>query len=567
MKNNQTRVLTRFWSLLKKDRKEIRNIYIFAVLSGILSLGLPLGIQSIINFIQLGQLSASWMVLVGLVVLAIGFAGILNIYQMRITENLQQKIFTRSAFEFADRLPKINMSELLERYAPELTNRFFDTLTIQKGLSKLLLDFTAASLQVVFGLILLSMYHSFFIILGVFLVGLLVVIIRYTANRGFVSSMEESKSKYKIANWLLEIAHARVSFKMAGHNRLHVNKTDKYLNEYLNAREKHFKVLVQQYSFLIAFKVIIALTLLLVGGLLVLNQQMNIGQFVASEIIILLVLSSVEKIILSIDIVYDVITAIEKVGEVTDLKLETTGGRHPNFENENGFRIKLNNISYQPHCYIAPILTNVSINIQSNEIVSVISDSSVSPNTLFSLIGGLYETDEGSLSVNDLPITNIDKISLRDSIGTILQQDKLIHASLFENISFGREKVSINSIMAVAKQVGLDRDLEIFKSGFDTMINPEGHFIPEEVIQKILLVRAIVHQPKLLLIENPTDRMKEKCIQSFIEIIQSLKNCTILLSTSDEAILKKSNRIICIKNGQIDFEGDYSAYINTKKSC
>lgn len=567
MKNNQTSVLTRFWSLLKKDRKEIRNIYIFAVLSGILSLGLPLGIQSIINFIQLGQLSASWMVLVGLVVLAIGFAGILNIYQMRITENLQQKIFTRSAFEFADRLPKINMSELLERYAPELTNRFFDTLTIQKGLSKLLIDFTAASLQVVFGLILLSMYHSFFIILGVFLVGLLIVIIRYTANRGFVSSMEESKSKYKIANWLLEIAHARVSFKMAGHNRLHVNKTDKYLNDYLNAREKHFRVLVQQYSFLIAFKVIIALTLLLVGGLLVLNEQMNIGQFVASEIIILLVLSSVEKIILSIDIVYDVITAIEKVGEVTDLKLETTGGRHPDFENEQGYRIKLNNISYQPHCYIAPILTNVSLNIQSNEIVSVISDSSVSPNTLFSLIGGLYETNEGSLSVNDLPITNIDKISLRDSIGTILQQDKLIHASLFENISFGREKVSINSIMAVAKQVGLDRDLEIFKSGFDTMINPEGHFIPEEVVQKILLVRAIVHQPKLLLIENPTDRMKEKCVQSFIEIIQSLKKCTILISTSDEEILKKSNRIICFKNGIIDFEGNYSEYLNTKKSC
>ena len=567
MKNNQTSVLTRFWSLLKKDRKEIRNIYIFAVLSGILSLGLPLGIQSIINFIQLGQLSASWMVLVGLVVLAIGFAGILNIYQMRITENLQQKIFTRSAFEFADRLPKINMSELLERYAPELTNRFFDTLTIQKGLSKLLIDFTAASLQVVFGLILLSMYHSFFIILGVFLVGLLIVIIRYTANRGFVSSMEESKSKYKIANWLLEIAHARVSFKMAGHNRLHVNKTDKYLNDYLNAREKHFRVLVQQYSFLIAFKVIIALTLLLVGGLLVLNEQMNIGQFVASEIIILLVLSSVEKIILSIDIVYDVITAIEKVGEVTDLKLETTGGRHPDFENEQGYRIKLNNISYQPHCYIAPILTNVSLNIQSNEIVSVISDSSVSPNTLFSLIGGLYETNEGSLSVNDLPITNIDKISLRDSIGTILQQDKLIHASLFENISFGREKVSINSIMAVAKQVGLDRDLEIFKSGFDTMINPEGHFIPEEVVQKILLVRAIVHQPKLLLIENPTDRMKEKCVQSFIEIIQSLKKCTILVSTSDEEILKKSNRIICFKNGVIDFEGNYSEYLNTKKSC
>ena len=562
MKNQRTRVLTRFWSLLRNDRKEIRNIYIFAILSGILSLGLPLGIQSIINFIQLGQLSASWLVLIILVVLSIGFSGVLNIYQMRITENLQQRIFTRSAFEFADRLPKINMNELLERYAPELTNRFFDTLTIQKGISKLLIGFTAASLQVIFGLLLLSFYHSFFIFLGILLIGLLLMIIRLTANRGFVTSMEESKLKYKIANWLLEIAHARVSFKMAGHNRLHITKTDKYLNEYVNAREKHFKVLVQQYSFLIVFKVTIALTLLLIGGLLVLNEQMNIGQFVASEIIILLVLSSVEKIILSIDIFYDVITAIEKVGEVTDLLLEPSGGRHPNFDADEGYRLKLKNITFNPHIYISPILSNISLEIQSNELVCVVSDSSVSPNTLFSLISALYDTDEGSITVNELPITNIDKMSLRDSIGTILHQDKLIHATLHDNISFGREGVSLNKLMSISKQISLDKDLELFKSGFDTMINPEGHFIPEEVIQKILLARAIVHQPKLLLIENPTDRMKENCIRSFIEVLQSQKKCTILLSSSNDEVLKISNRIISIKNGIIDFEGTYTAYIN-----
>jgi len=562
LKNQRTRVLTRFWSLLRNDRKEIRNIYIFAILSGILSLGLPLGIQSIINFIQLGQLSASWLVLIILVVLSIGFSGVLNIYQMRITENLQQRIFTRSAFEFADRLPKINMNELLERYAPELTNRFFDTLTIQKGISKLLIGFTAASLQVIFGLLLLSFYHSFFIFLGILLIGLLLMIIRLTANRGFVTSMEESKLKYKIANWLLEIAHARVSFKMAGHNRLHITKTDKYLNEYVNAREKHFKVLVQQYSFLIVFKVTIALTLLLIGGLLVLNEQMNIGQFVASEIIILLVLSSVEKIILSIDIFYDVITAIEKVGEVTDLLLEPSGGRHPNFDADEGYRLKLKNITFNPHIYISPILSNISLEIQSNELVCVVSDSSVSPNTLFSLISALYDTDEGSITVNELPITNIDKMSLRDSIGTILHQDKLIHATLHDNISFGREGVSLNKLMSISKQISLDKDLELFKSGFDTMINPEGHFIPEEVIQKILLARAIVHQPKLLLIENPTDRMKENCIRSFIEVLQSQKKCTILLSSSNDEVLKISNRIISIKNGIIDFEGTYTAYIN-----
>ena len=138
---SKTSVINRFWLLLAPDSKEIRNIYIFAIFSGILSLGLPLGIQMIINFIQLGQVSTSWFVLVILVVVAIGFSGVLNIFQLRITENLQQRVFTRSAFEFADRIPKMKMEVLLKRYIPEITNRFFDTISIQKGLSKILIDF------------------------------------------------------------------------------------------------------------------------------------------------------------------------------------------------------------------------------------------------------------------------------------------------------------------------------------------------------------------------------------------------------------------------------------------
>jgi ABC-type bacteriocin/lantibiotic exporter with double-glycine peptidase domain len=166
MNKDVTKPFNRFWAILKPDSKDIRDIYLFAIVGGILSLGLPLGIQAIINFIQAGKVSTSWFLLVGLVVSAIGFTGYMNIAQLRITENLQQRIFTRSALEFATRIPKIQLRELLMRYAPEWTNRFFDTLTIQKGISKLLIEFTAASLQILFGLILLSFYHPFFIIFG-----------------------------------------------------------------------------------------------------------------------------------------------------------------------------------------------------------------------------------------------------------------------------------------------------------------------------------------------------------------------------------------------------------------
>ena len=133
--------LKRYFRLLQLDRKDIAQIVFYAVFSGLISLSLPLGIQAIINFIQAGQVSISWIVLILLVVLGVSLVGLLSLMQLRITENLQQKIFIRSSFEFAYRLPKIKVSEIYDFYPPELANRFFDTLSIQKEHQSYLLIF------------------------------------------------------------------------------------------------------------------------------------------------------------------------------------------------------------------------------------------------------------------------------------------------------------------------------------------------------------------------------------------------------------------------------------------
>jgi len=167
--------LKRFFNILKLDRKDIYQIMLYAIFSGLLALSLPLGIQAIINFIQAGNISISWIILVLLVILGVALVGVLSLMQMRITENLQQKLFVRSSFEFAYRLPNIKFEQLYKNHPPEIANKFFDTLTIQKGTSKLLIDFSAALLQVLFALILLSLYHPFFIVFGILLLILPVV--------------------------------------------------------------------------------------------------------------------------------------------------------------------------------------------------------------------------------------------------------------------------------------------------------------------------------------------------------------------------------------------------------
>ena len=182
----------RFFALLAPDRRDIFYIYFYAIFNGLVYLSLPLGIQAIINIIMGGQLSTSWVVLVVFVILGVAFSGGLQILQLTITERLQQRIFTKASFEFAYRIPRIKMEAVNKHYVPELMNRFFDTLSVQKGLPKILIDFSSATLQVVFGLFLLSLYHPYFILFGVVLVVLVYLIFRLTGKKGLDTSLRES---------------------------------------------------------------------------------------------------------------------------------------------------------------------------------------------------------------------------------------------------------------------------------------------------------------------------------------------------------------------------------------
>ncbi len=552
-------ILTRVWNLLTPDRIEIRNIYIFAIFSGVISLGLPLGIQMIINFIQLGQLSASWFLLVGLVVAAIGFSGVMNILQLRITENLQQRIFTRSAFEFAYRIPKIKLEALRNYYHPEINARFFDTLTIQKATSKLLIDFMAASLQIVFGLGLLAFYHSFFIFFGVGLLFLLYIIIRLTSKGGYKTSLKESSQKYKVVNWLNEINIARSSVRNAGTN-FHLTVVDEKLKGYINARKNHFRILVQQYGYLILFKILIALCLLIVGGLLVVNQEMNIGQFVASEIIIVLVLSSVEKIILNLDLVYDVLTSIEKIGQVTDLPIEERKGSHLFVHSEKGVHVEIKGLNFQMEETTLSALHQFTMHALPGQKISIVSDSSLSSKSLFLILLGHLNKYTGSIFLDNQPLENLDQNEMLKSTGAVLAEDKLIFGSVKENILFGRTDFQLIDVIDVCRQLGIDDNIEQLKEKYETLINPDYLVIPHDVERKILLARVMLTKPKLMLLENLSAGMNNKQLESLLTAINSIKDCTLLMASQNPKIHRISDLIIEIENGQIVFNGSYESY-------
>jgi ABC-type bacteriocin/lantibiotic exporter with double-glycine peptidase domain len=543
--------LKRLFNLLELDKKDVSQIFFYAIFSGLVSLSLPLGIQAIVNFIQSGRVSASWIVLVILVVIGVALVGILALMQLRITENLQQKIFVRSSFEFASRLPKIEFKELYGHYPPELANRFFDTLTIQKGTSKLLVDFSAAILQIVFGIILLSLYHPTFIVFGLSLLALLYFIFRYSYNRGIETSLKTSKNKYKAASWLQEIARNNFSFRNDLNYDYALEKNNSIIKDYLYCRENHFNVIKRQFSHLILFKVIITASLLIIGGYLVLSQEMNIGQFVAAEIIILLVISSVEKIILGLETFYDVLTAVEKIGQVTDMELE----EEHTIENKTCYTnisLETENMSFQFPDTNFGILNNISLKINPGEKILIDGENGSGKTTLIRVLSGLLHPTSGNFFINDDTFRKIDIKQYRSRIGSIIQRETPFEGTILENITFNDKNISTEDLKWALDAVQLTAFIKTLPKGLDTKIYPEGKQLSSSNAQKILLARSIIHKPTILFYEEPTDQMDTNVANEIIDFITSKNNkWTVIVSSQNPHWLSKCTREITMQKGSI----------------
>mgnify|MGYP006153916655 CR=1 FL=1 len=551
--------IQRFWLLLKPDSRDIRNVYVYSIFNGLVNLSLPLGIQAIVNLIQGGQVSTSWIVLVSFVVAGVAISGIMSIFQLRITENLQQKIFARAAFEFADRIPRIKMEALYKHYPPELMNRFFDVMHVQKGLSKILIDFSSAALQVIFGLILLSLYHPFFILFSLILVSLVYAIFRFTVKRGLSTSLEESKHKYKLVHWLEEVARTSTTFKLAGKSDLPLRRTDKHVTDYVNAREGHFSVLVRQYSLLVGFKVLVATGLLAIGGILVMEQHMNIGQFVAAEIIILLIMGSVEKLILNLETIYDILTSLEKVGQVTDLELEEYDSATINPDRiDEGVEVELKGVSFTYPDHDRKTLNNLDLKIEAGERLFLSGSNGSGKSTLLYITSALYNVQKGSIHFNGIPKKNLNLGQLRSLIGDCLTQEQLFHGTIMENICMGKEKANFENVKWAVENLGLDRFISDLNDGYETMLDPEGKRLPRSIVQKLLLARCIVDRPKLIILEDPLEHIDENEKHKIIDFLTASENkWTMIAVSSDRYFAERCDRIALMQEGQITATGSF----------
>jgi ABC-type bacteriocin/lantibiotic exporter with double-glycine peptidase domain len=480
----------------------------------------------------------------------------LQLQQMKIIEKMQQKLFHSYAFMFKKNLMELDLKKSDDFYFPEMMNRFLDISTLQKGFSKILLDIPLASIQILLGLLIVAIYHPLFLILVVIMLIIIIIIFYLTSKKGLETSIKESSYKYETTGWLEEIARMIHTFKLQRAHNLSLDKMDQKVSNYLEYRTKHFNILLFQFKNLIFLKIMITAAMLIVGTYLLIHQKLNIGQFVAAEIIILMMIASVEKIITNLDTFYDLLTSLDKLHTVQNQTNENDG-IHLLPVNNKGMSIEFNNVSYE---YIdqLPILANLNFKIEPGEKISISGKDGSGKSTLLRLFSSLYTPNNGSILFNRIPIQNLQLGSLRNSIGIMLNRLDIFKGTIEDNITMGNKSILLQKIIEVSKAIGLEEYINHTPKGFETIIETTGKKLPRSVIKKIMILRAIINEPSLILLEEPFSELQPESVEKIQHyILHNLPNSTVIVVSNDEPFIKLSDKNFHMHNQQLQ--------INSKK--
>jgi putative ABC transport system ATP-binding protein len=523
----------KLFNLLRSEKKDLLIIFAYSLVIGLLSLVIPVAIQSLVNTIAFANLLQPLIILTLLVVFALSFESVLRLLRTYVVEVLQQRIFVRVASDISYRLPRVKLESFDENHGPELVNRFLDVLTIQKSTSSLLIDGLAIFIQTVVGMILLAFYHPILLGFDLIIIACILFILLILSHKGMETSIKESKIKYKVLAWLEEIALNLKSFKSYQGYIYAMKNSDFLVKDYLKARKKHFVILFRIFTGTLFLQVFASSALLGIGGWLVMEQQLTIGQLVASELIVASIVSNFAKFGKQLEIYYDLLAALDKISHLVELKTEKNG-----LESLSGIDNPLNivfkNVSFEYQKN--QILNKLNFNVKEGSIFGLYSEEGKGKTTISELIYGLRKPTFGIIEVNktDLQLLNLDMYRQQVSI---VSQPEVIHGTIIENIRMGREYIKIDDIRKSLEKVNIWNELSNLPLGLETVLSTGGSPLSYTTSLKLMIARAIVNDNSLIIFDGIFDYLEEKSVKYIFDNAFDKTKSTIFITSSNKKII------------------------------
>jgi ATP-binding cassette subfamily B protein len=550
------------------NRKDVLVLIAYAVVTSLLSLAVPLAAQSLVNTIAAGIFIQPLVVLTLLLLAVLLMGGGLRLIQLWQVEILQQRIFATTSLVLAQRLPRTQAILLSKEYGPELVNRFFDVFTIQKTWAKILLDGPSSLLQVLFGLVLLAFYSPVLLGFDAVLIIAILVIFGLLGKGAVRTSIQESVRKYDMAHWLEELARCHIGIRLHAEPAYGVRVADQRAISYLEARRKHFHVIFRQSAGYFFFQALASAGILGIGGWLVINRQLTLGQLVASELVILSVLSALDKLIRLAEEAYDLLTGLDKVGHILDLPLEDLGGQqqgHSGVE-QGPIEVLCKGLSFQYDSYPL-LLDNFNLHVPAGGRVALVGNNGAGKTTLTTILAGLQRPMLGLASIDGIDVRDWDLAALRSRVALVSSSSEIIEGTLEENILLGREWLTYQDLRRAIDLAQLTDDILKMPNGLKTQVVSEGLNLSLGQRKAVLFARAIVSRPGLLILDEAFSGMDETTKTSLLAgLFDRRQPWTILATTHDPQVMSQVDVIHVLNAGRIVESGSLPELVSRRDS-
>ncbi len=536
----ETKPLQRLLSLLRAESSDIWVVVIFALVSGLLTMTTPLAVEALVNTVAFGRYLQPIIVLSVMLLACLVFLAAIKAIQTFVVEIIQQRLFARVATDLSFRLPRTHVEALDEKYAPELVNRFFDIVSVQKISAQLLLDGITLMLTVAVGMAVLAFYHPYLLAFDIVLV-LAILFTMFVLGQGAVkTSIKESKTKYAMAAWLEDLARCRTTFRYAGAAEFAMERSDELIYNYLTARKKHFKVLMRQIIFMLLLQALASTALLAIGGLLVISGQLSLGQLVAAELIVAVVVTSLAKFGKHIESFYDLLASIDKLGVLFDLPIERTDGL---LTMGSGTGIVVKDMSYSlPDG--REILNNVSLTIQSGRKVAITGHSGCGKSLLLDILFGLRVPASGLITVNGIDLRDVRSDVLRRCVA-LARDVEVFDGTIAENVHLERPDISRGDVRSALELVGLLPLIQQQPQGLDTPLTSAGTPLTTSQLRRLMVARAIAGSPEIVLLDEILDCMSDASSALILQrILEAERPWTIVLVTNREKLRSLMDSVI-----------------------
>jgi ABC-type bacteriocin/lantibiotic exporter with double-glycine peptidase domain len=493
--------MQRLRSLLWLERDDLKVVFIYAIAAGLLSLATPVAVQALVNTVTFGTLLQPLLVLSILLMAALSFAALLRALNTQVVEVMQQRMFVRVALDASHRIPRVTPETFDRSYGPELVNRFFDVLTIQKTFSVFLLDGINLVLQALIGMLVLAFYHPMLLAFDVLLIAATAFIMLVLGQRGTQTAIEESKAKYAVAAWLEELARHPLSFRSKEGAEHAEQQADVLARRYLSARRRHFGVVFRQVVGSLGLQVVASALLLGLGGWLVIQRQLTLGQLVAAELIVGAVLASFVKFGKHLENYYDLMAALDKLGHLVDLPLEEEGPhREPLPAGRDGLPVRLRDVTFLREGGNSP-LRGLNLDLEPGAKVALVADSGGGKTTLADLLFALRTPTEGRVEVGGVDTRRVSLAALRSQVA-LVRGVEVLEGSVLDNVRAGRTTVGPAEAKKALAAVGLLEPVMALPEGLDTPLGPTGSPLAYGHVVRLMVARALAGSPRLIVLDD-----------------------------------------------------------------